>query len=103
MDVKSKASEATADISALLRARNPLLWIVSREEARVEGYIFEAAASAGYTVRCWDVGQGVTGIDGKPQPIGSPDPGDTLRTIAERATSGRDQTVSVVQGASIVC
>lgn len=30
--------------AALLRARNPLLWIVTREKARVESYLFEAAA-----------------------------------------------------------
>lgn len=95
--IKSKASEQTADIAALLRARNPLLWIVSREEARVEGYIFEAAASAGYLVRTWDVAAGVADISGKPQPIGGQDPGEMLRTIEERARSGRERCVWIMR------
>lgn len=75
MSGKSKTSEQAADITALLRARNPLIWIVSREEARVEGYVFEAAAAAGYLVRYWDVAAGVTDAAGKPQTnIGGNDP-----------------------------
>jgi hypothetical protein len=55
-----------ADVSALLRARNPLLWIVTREEARAERVIFDAAAAAGYDVRCWDCATGVSQFDGRP-------------------------------------
>lgn len=94
---KTKASEQTADIAALLRARNPLLWIVSREEARVEGYLFEAAASAGYTCRTWDVGQGVADMGGKAQNIGSQDPGDMLRAIGERANAGKERCVWIMR------
>lgn len=80
----AKSEEVAADIVALLRARNPLLWVVTREEARVEGYLFAAAASAGYIPRTWDVGQGVTDMAGNPERIGSPDPGDTLNAIRDR-------------------
>lgn len=98
MSTKSKASEQTADIAALLRARNPLLWIVSREESRVEGYLFEAAASAGYMARTWDVAAGVQDMAGKPQPgIGGPDPGQTLSTIDQRAQAGRDRCVWIMR------
>ena len=55
MTILSKGQQVAADVSALLRARNPLLWIVTREEARVEGFIFEAAAAAGYPAHFWDV------------------------------------------------
>jgi hypothetical protein len=81
------AAEVSVDISALLRSRVSLLWVVSREEARVEGFLFEAAASAGYSARCWDVAQGVTDMTGKPPSpnIGSADPGDTLNAISNRA------------------
>src|SRR4051812_23037063 len=88
-----RSQEIAADVSALLRARNPLLWIVTREEARCEQYLIEAAASAGYIARTWDCGQGVAGMDGKPlRNVGSTDPGDTLtaiRSAAEDTVGGR--------------
>ena len=92
-----KAADVAADIAALLRARNPLLWIVSSEEARVEGYVIEAAASAGYVARMWDVGQGVTDMAGNPLPIGGQDPGETLGAIADRARAGRDRGVWIMR------
>lgn len=60
---KTRGQEIAADIDALLRARNSLLWIVTREEARVERHLVEAAAAAGYVPRTWDVGQGIAGMD----------------------------------------
>lgn len=84
----TKSQEIAADVAALLRARNPLLWIVTREEARVERYLFEAAAAAGYIARTWDVGQGVAAMDGVViRDIGSQDPGATLAEISDRAGS----------------
>lgn len=61
----SKGARAAADVSALLRARNALLWIVTREEARAERLIAEAAAAAGYVARTWDCGQGVADMAGR--------------------------------------
>lgn len=88
MTAPRSAAQASvaADVSALLRARNPLLWVVTREEARVEGYLMEAAAAAGYIPRTWDVVQGVSDMTGSPVPsIGGQDPGDTLNAIRDRA------------------
>jgi hypothetical protein len=86
----TRSAEIATEIAALLRARNPLLWIVTREEARVERYLVEAATSAGYLTRFWDVAQGVTELSRKPTAItGSADPAATLKTIAERAQGGR--------------
>lgn len=83
---KMTAGEQAADVAALLRARNSLLWICSREEARVEGFLAEAAASAGYKTFCWDVAAGVTDMTGKVNPsIGGPDPSEVLRAIDGRA------------------
>ncbi|HXJ61964.1 MAG TPA: AAA family ATPase [Verrucomicrobiae bacterium] len=97
-ETKSKSLERTADVAALLRARNPLLWIVSREEARVEAALFEAAASAGYVARTWDVGQGVADMGGRVQPnLASPDPGDMLRVIGERAQRGGERGVWILR------
>lgn len=80
------SQEVAADIAALLRARNPLIWCITREEGRAEGYLFEAAASAGYIAHTWDCGAGVCGMDGKPiRDIGGADPAETLNAIRERA------------------
>jgi hypothetical protein len=81
----TKGQEIAADVAALLRARNPLIWVVTREEARVERLLVEAAASAGYITRSWDVAQGVTEIDGKKVSLGGADPGETLSCINSRA------------------
>ncbi len=93
----TKSQEIATDVAALLRARNPLLWVVTREEARVERYLFEAAAAAGYISRTWDVAQGVAEMDGKLRDgrgepgIGGKDPGDALDAIRDRATNGKER------------
>src|SRR4029077_17266471 len=78
--------------SALLRARTAVIWIVTSEEARVEGYLAEAAAAAGYVCRFWDCGQGVVDLAGKPQDgsdgrpaIGAPAIDVTFETIRQRS------------------
>lgn len=95
MTKQTKGELQAADVASLLRSRSPLLWVVTREEARVEGYLFEAAAAAGYTVRTWDVGQGVCDMDGKPSEdsnrrkiVEGNDPGDVLNAIKTRAEKG---------------
>lgn len=60
-------SKTAADISALLRARNPILWIVTREEARAERFCFQAAELAGYAYNGWDCASGISDYNGKPQ------------------------------------
>lgn len=82
-------TSVAADVSALLRARNPLLWIVTREEARVERYLFEAAKAAKYIPLMWDVAQGVTDIGGSESRGFSRDPGEMLDIIRQRAGAGR--------------
>ena len=58
----------------------------------------EAAAAAGYVARCWDVGQGVTQVNGQPETsIGSADPGDTLNAIRERANRGTERGVWIMR------
>jgi hypothetical protein len=85
----TRSAEIAVEIAALLRARNPLLWITTREEARVERYLVEAATSAGYLVRLWDVAQGITELGGKPSIPGTEDPTAALTAIAERAQGKR--------------
>jgi hypothetical protein len=61
----NKAEQTAADISALLRARNTLLWIVSREELRVERALISVAASLNYEPRFWDCADGFQDGAGK--------------------------------------
>lgn len=84
---KTRSQLIAEDINALLRARNPLIWVVSREEARVERYLFEAAIAASYVPYTWDVAQGVADLSGKtPQGMANlQDPGATLTAIRSRA------------------
>lgn len=60
----TRSEKVAEDVKALARARTPLLWIVTREEARVEGLLFEAVAGAGYLARTWDCAQGLRTISG---------------------------------------
>lgn len=86
----TRSQQTAADVAALLRARNPLLWIVTPEEARAETYLFEACASAGYVARTWDVAQGAAPIGGKGDP-NLADPGAMLTTIRDRAAAGTER------------
>jgi hypothetical protein len=62
----TKSEAMAADVAALMRARNPLLWVTTSEEARVERYLVEAAAAASFVPLTWDVAQGVCDLAGKP-------------------------------------
>lgn len=98
---KTRGQEVAEDITALLRARNCVLWVVTREEARVEKYLFEAGAAAGYPSRTWDVGQGVAGMDGKPVrdfPMNENDDAEKiLGTIRARAERGTDRGLWILR------
>ena len=61
----TRGAKAQADVTALLRARNTLLWIVSGEEVRAERALIEAATTAGYAVRLWDCAFGVSDATGE--------------------------------------
>lgn len=62
-----KSNEAVRkDLTALFRARNPLIWITSEEEQRVEAEIVQAAADAKYPVFFWDCFRGLTKEENTP-------------------------------------
>lgn len=91
----TRSQLVAADIAALLRARNPLIWIVTKEESRVERYLVEAAGAAGFIPITWDVAQGAQTIEASPKQAvaGSTlnDPSEVLTEIATRSrrpTSG---------------
>jgi len=85
----TKSQNEAANVAALLRARNSVIWINTKEEARVERYLVEAAAAAGYMARTWDVAQGVCEMDGKIAPLASNEPAEVLAAINEAANSSR--------------
>jgi len=99
--VKTTSETQAADIAALLRARNSLLWIVTKEEARVERYLFEAAGSASYLPRTWDAAQGVAEMDGRINqtitPDGTTDIAATLTAIRERAERVSERGVWIMR------
>jgi hypothetical protein len=88
----TKSQQTATDVAALLRARTPLLWVNTQEEARVEKYLVEAAASAGYEVICWDVSAGTRDVTGKVINADMKSPEDLLgyiQALADGTTSGR--------------
>ena len=74
-----------ADVAALLRARNPLIWIVSKEEARVESLLMLAASAAAYEPRFWDCSTGISDYAGAPQEQGRgvTDPAQAIAAIRD--------------------
>lgn len=89
---KSKSQIVNEDITALLRARNTLIWIVSREELRVERAIIKAAADARFKVRLWDCATGIADSDGAVVE-NAQDPSAALQFVAER----KDRAVYVMR------
>lgn len=87
------AASINADIVALLRARNTLLWITSREETRVEKALVETCRAAKYEVRFWDCASGISDPAGNVIDKNSADPSEALRWVRER----RDRYVLVMR------
>lgn len=79
----STATRCAADLSALLRARNPLIWLVTREEARAERIVIDAVMSSGYVPRLWDCATGITSAAGQPVDSRATDPGQALAEVRD--------------------
>jgi MoxR-like ATPase len=95
---KTKSQVIATDIAALLNARYPLLWINTKEEARVEQYLAAAAKAARYAPHTWDAAQGAVNIDGTP--VVEPaviDIDATLDMIRDRATEGNERDVWIMR------
>jgi ATP-dependent 26S proteasome regulatory subunit len=90
--VRTRSEVVAAEVVAKLRARTPVMWIVTKEEARVERYLFEAAAAAGFVPRFWDVAAGVTDINGKKDSLGGADPVETIDAILARHLEANNGT-----------
>jgi SpoVK/Ycf46/Vps4 family AAA+-type ATPase len=79
---KTAGQQCSADISALLRARNPLIWCVTREEARAERIVMDASTAAGYVPMWWDCSGGIQNLDGIVD-ASAADPGIALAAIRD--------------------
>jgi len=73
------------ELSALLRARNTLLWITTKEEQRAEAVITDAAGDAGYEPVFWDVATGLSDMLGKPIDATAKDPNALIGRIRQNA------------------
>jgi hypothetical protein len=62
----TKSQVQGADVASLIKARNGVLWVNSREERRIELCLIEAAKSAGYMPFFWDCAEGATDVGGNP-------------------------------------
>jgi len=85
MAQETAGAKMAAEVGALLRARNALLWVVSPEEGRVERALIEAATAVEFDVRLWDCVGGVTNAVGKEMPPGREggDPAACLQAIRD--------------------
>lgn len=93
----TRSQQVAADVTALLRARNPLLWVVTREETRVEQHLIEAVAAAGYAPYTWDAAQGPRTAGGQEVKVGSNDSGEMLTAIGARAESGNERSAWIMR------
>lgn len=80
---QTAGARCAADLCALLRARNPLLWVVTREEARAERVILEAAAAASYEAAFWDCATGISGANGRAIDAAAWEPSEALARIRD--------------------
>lgn len=80
MATQTRGEAVQADIAALLKSRHTLLWVVTREELRVERAITDAGASVRYETRLWDCATGLSKPDGEVIDA-SPDPGVVIKAI----------------------
>ena len=81
----TKSQAVAAEVSALIRARNPLLWVSTTEYARVERYLTEAAKAAGYVARTWDCAQGFCAMNGDQVFAGNDNVANAFQLILSRA------------------
>jgi len=101
MQKPTRSQVSAADTAALLRARNPLLWVNSQEEVRSELYLVQACQAAGYMPVFWDCAQGLTGLN-EQRLAGTDethtDPGITLDYVRDMArVNGSQRTVYIMR------
>src|SRR6267378_1875983 len=75
-----------ADLDTLVRARYPLIYLVSWEEQRLDGILTDLAAQHGKVLLSWSITRGLRRIGGArslPPVDGSKDPLEALQAIGK--------------------
>ena len=83
---ETAGGKLAAEVQALVRSRNALLWVVTPEEGRVKRSIVEAVKSSSYTTRMWDIAGGVVdaaGAEVAPGKSAAGNPGNVLKAIRD--------------------
>ena len=83
MTDKTTGSQAADKVSALLRARNPLIWIVSKEEARAERQLMPAFEVARMAPLFWDCATGLSDYAGNAVDARLRDPAEALAKVRD--------------------
>lgn len=86
---QTRGERTNQQIAELLKAKNTLLWIVTREERRVEKAVIEAAGKANYRIRIWDCATGIidpTKPSGSVGSEGEQDPQVVIKKIRSTST-----------------
>src|SRR5262245_34241910 len=95
----TKSQKQTTNVTDLIKSRNGVLWINSKEEQRIEWWLIEAAKGAKSMPFFWDCAAGATDVGGRTVPgtsqsnlltgeQGPIDAAGILKLIGERAARG---------------
>lgn len=94
----TKSQIQSSDVTSLLKARNGVLWVNSREEKRIELWLIEAAKSAGYLPFFWDCAQGATDVGGNPVPgMGNDVASDPIAAALQGGSNAPIDAVSLLK------
>ena len=93
----TRGEKTNQQITELLKAKNTLLWIVTREERRVERAVIDAAGAAKYKVRAWDCASGLPDPTKPSGSVGSDQERDPQEVLKKIRTSSTDRYVYVMR------
>ena len=93
----TRGEKTNQQITELLKAKNTLLWIVTREERRVERAVIDAAGAAKYKVRVWDCASGLSDPTKPSGSVGSDQERDPQEVLKKIRTSSTDRYVYVMR------
>src|SRR5215510_8265224 len=84
----TKSQVQGADVASLVKARNGVLWVNSKEERRIELCLIDACKSAGYVPYFWDCAAGATDAGGNPVQGMSADTSNEIAAALQGISAG---------------
>lgn len=93
----TRGARAQADLTTILRARNPLVWIASGEELRVERAVVEVGARIAIDAVSWDCAAGVTSTLTGAQVVPLNDPSQAIVWLLDEATRPNERLLLVMR------